>query len=382
MRIAIVSDFLFFYSGAEKVVESLLNIWPEADVLALTDHLSDERRKFLRGKKVATSFIQKLPFASRYFRAYLPLWPLAIEQLDCAGYDVVISVSHSVAKGIVTAPEQLHICLCCSPIRYAWDMEMEYLVQKGRSRGPMAALMRYFLHRIRMWDVTSAARVDEFIAISNFIGARIRKYYRRESTVIYPPVDVDHFDLMTQKEDFYVTASRLVPYKMVPLIVQAFKQMPARKLVVFGDGPDYEAVLAAADGAPNISVRGYQSSDVLREHMQKAKAFVYAAKEDFGIVMLEAQACGTPVIAFDGGAAHDTVRVAPLSDPTGVLFSQQTPESICDAVEAFEAAPPISALACRAHAEKFSVAAFGQNMRAFVDAAWKRHQDACRGTPP
>jgi glycosyltransferase involved in cell wall biosynthesis len=376
MRVAIVCDFLPHYSGAEKLVERLFDVWPQAEVFALTDHLSDADRRYLGGRPVTSSFIQKLPFSRKYFRSYLPFFAMAIEQLDVSGFNLVISCSHAVAKGVITTPEQLHICLCCTPVRYAWDMEKPYLREAGVKDGLRGAFVRYVMHRLRIWDVTSAARVDEFVAISRFVAARIWKYYHRESTVIFPPVEVDQFTLQTQKEDFYLTASRLVTYKNVPLIAEAFRRMPHRKLVIFGDGPDFEKVKSIAASAPNIEVKGYQPLDALREHMQRAKAFVYAAKEDFGIVVLEAQACGTPAIAFNAGAAYDTVRAG----KTGILFDHQTPEAICDAVEEFESKQAqITPEACRRHAETFSNTEFCRKMAKFVDAAWEAHQKRLYG---
>jgi glycosyltransferase involved in cell wall biosynthesis len=234
VRIAIVHDWLVTYAGAEKVLEQMVACFPDADLFSLVDFLDD--RSFLRGKPVTTSFIQRLPKAREKYRSYLPLMPLAIEQLDVSAYDVVISSSHAVAKGILTGPDQVHISYVHSPIRYAWDLQHQYLQQSKLTSGPKSALARLILHYIRNWDVRTANSVDGFVANSNFIARRIKKVYQRESQVIFPPVDVEAFSLCTEKEDFYLTASRMVPYKKIDLIVEAFSQMPERKLVVIGEG--------------------------------------------------------------------------------------------------------------------------------------------------
>ncbi len=294
-RIAVVHDWLVTYAGAERVLEQILRCYPEADLFSLVDFLPEGGRGFILDKPVTTSFVQGLPFARKKYRAYLPFMPLAVEQFDLSGYDLVISSSHAVAKGVLTGPDQLHLCMCYSPIRYAWDLQHQYLRESGLDRGLKGWMAKALLHYIRLWDTRTANGVDGFIAISGYIARRIRKAYRRESTVLYPPVDVADFPLRREKEDFYVTASRMVPYKKVDLIVEAFSSMPDKRLVVIGDGPDLAKVRAKA--GPNVELLGFASADVLRDHLQRARAFVFAAEEDFGIAPLEAQACGTPVIA-------------------------------------------------------------------------------------
>jgi glycosyltransferase involved in cell wall biosynthesis len=318
MRIAIVHDWLTTYAGAERVLEQMLICFPDADLFSLVDFLPPGQRDFIQNKRVTTSFIQRMPWARSKYRSYLPLMPLAIEQFDLSSYDLVISSSHAVAKGVITGPDQLHICMCYSPIRYAWDLQHQYLRESGLDRGMKGWLARCVLHRTRMWDQRTANGVDEFIAISNFIARRIRKAYRRDSTVIYPPVDVESFSLRQDKEDFYLTASRLVPYKRVDLIVEAFSRMPEKKLVVIGAGPEFSRIKASA--GHNVDFLGYQPGEVLRDHMQRARAFVFAAEEDFGIAPLEAQACGTPVIAYGKGGALETIRGEESVEPTGVFF--------------------------------------------------------------
>ena len=368
MKIAIVHEWLATYGGSERVIEQMLHVFPQADLFAVVDFVPESERAFLRGRRPATTFIQRLPGARRHFRAYLPLMPLAIEQLDLSAYDIVLSSSHAVAKGVLTGPHQLHLSYVHSPIRYAWDLQHQYLAESGLTRGVRSLLARVLLHYLRLWDVRSANGVDGFIANSHFIAQRIRKAYRREATVIHPPVDVERFVPRADKDDFYLSASRMVPYKRVPLIVQAFAAMPDKRLVVIGDGPEFARAKALA--TPNVTLLGYQRDAALIDHMQRAKALVFAAEEDFGIAPLEAQACGTPVIAFGRGGSLETVRgVGPRR--TGSFFHEQSVAAIVEAVQRFEAeAAQYSAQACRAHAEAFSQPAFRSALRRHVQAQW------------
>lgn len=366
MKVAIVHDWLVTYAGSERVLEQMLRCLPTADVFTLIDALPPTERAFLLNRPVHTSFLQKLPGALTHHRRYLPLMPLAIEQLDLSAYDLVVSSSHAVAKGVLTGPDQLHICMCYSPIRYAWDLQHQYLQESALTKGLKSWLARWILHKLRIWDVRTANGVDHFIAISEFIARRIQKAYRRTSEVIYPPVDVDLFELGEEKGDYYLTASRLVPYKKVPVIIEAFNRMPDKKLLVIGSGPDEQRCRTLA--GPNVEVLGYQSTEVLRHHMQKAKAFVFAAEEDFGIAPIEAQACGTPVIAFDKGGARETIRGLDDASPSGVFFNEQTPESICAAVKLFVTKEDsITPDNCRQNAERFSSSRFRQRFSDYVN---------------
>lgn len=366
MRVALVCDWLVTYAGAEKVLEQFLQIYPGADVFALVDFLPEQQRFFLQGKKVETTFLQGLPGARKHYRSFLPLMPFAIEQLDLSGYDLVISSSHAVAKGILVGPNQLHISYVHSPIRYAWDMQHQYLKESGMEQGLKGWVARAILHYMRLWDARTANGVDYFVANSRFISRRIEKCYRREATVIHPPVDIGKYSLCTDKEDYYITASRMVPYKKIKLIVNAFRELPEKKLVVIGDGPDFEDIKNVA--GPNIELMGYQPDDVLRDRLQKAKAFVFAAEEDFGILPVEAQACGTPVIAYGKGGILDTVRPLGEERSTGIFFQDQTVEDICHSVKEFEeSGKAISLEDCRKNAERFSQEAFRCRFRAFVD---------------
>ncbi|WP_295477335.1 glycosyltransferase family 4 protein [uncultured Pseudomonas sp.] len=367
MKIAIVHDWLVTYAGAERVLASLLKVWPQADLFAVIDFLTDHDRAHLGGKVATTSFIQKLPGARRHYQRYLPLMPLAIEQLDLSDYDLVISSSHAVAKGVLTGPGQLHVSYVHSPIRYAWDMQHQYLRESGLQKGLKSHLARLLLHYMRLWDQRTAAGVDEFVANSAFIGARIEKAYRRSATVIHPPVDTRHFTPLGLRQDYYLTASRMVPYKRLPLIVEAFAKMPDKRLVVIGDGPEMPRVKALA--TPNVSLLGYQPPEVLLEHLRAARAFVFAAEEDFGISPVEAQACGTPVIAYGKGGALETVLGLEHPTPTGVHYPRQDVAALIAGVQDFEAARSrISACACRLNAERFSAERFEQQISAFVEA--------------
>lgn len=373
LKVAIIHDWLYVYGGAERVLENILECFPQAELYSLIDFLPQEYRHALKHKNVHTSFIQRLPFAKTKHRSYLPLMPLAVEQFDLSASDLVISSSYAVAKGVITGPDQLHLCYCHSPMRYAWDLQHQYLKESGLERGIRSWLARYLLHRLRLWDTRTANGVDAFIANSNFVARRIRKVYRREATVIHPPVDTDGFTLHEAKEDFYFTASRLVPYKKIDLIVEAFATMPDKKLVVIGEGPEFEKIKMKA--ASNVTLLGYQPFEVLKDYMGRAKAFVFAAEEDFGIVPIEAQACGTPVIAYGKGGALETVRGPQHDLPTGIFFEEQTVSSLQKAVKTFEAnAAKFHPTAIRQNAMRFSSENFRTKLTTFVEQQWQRTQ--------
>ncbi len=363
MKIAILHDWLVTYAGAEKVLENIISLYPDADLFSIVDFLPPDERGFILQKEVKTSFIQKLPFARTKYRHYIPLMPLAVEQFDMSGYDLVISSSHAVAKGVLTRFDQLHISYIHSPIRYAWDMQHLYLKEAGLDKGVKGWFVKWLLHRIRLWDLGTANGVDFFIANSQFICGRIKKIYRRDAAVIYPPVDVAQFSFCADKDDYYLTASRMVPYKRMGLIVDAFSAMKTKRLVVIGDGPDFKKIKSRA--GKNIELMGYQPADVLAGYMQKAKAFVFAAEEDFGIIPVEAQACGTPVIAYGKGGVRETV----LPDKTGVFFDEQSVESVIGAVDEFEKAQgKFDYAAIRRNAERFSSKRFKKEFKEVVEA--------------
>lgn len=372
-KIAIVHDWLTTYAGAEQVLAQMLVCFPQADVFSVVDFLPPEKRGFLEGRTVQATFIQRLPGARKHYRHYLPLMPLAIEQLDLSGYDLILSSSHAVAKGVLVGPEQLHISYVYTPMRYAWDLQHQYLRESGWDRRWLGWLVRWLLHRLRLWDLRTGPGVDHFIACSAFIARRIRRVYGRDGTVMYPPVNVDAFTCSEAKGSYYLAVSRLVPYKRMDLIARAFAAMPDKKLVIIGDGPDRSKLQQHL--APNIEYLGYQSNEVVRDYMQRAKAFVFAAEEDFGITPLEAQACGTPVIAYGKGGALETLRGLNTDAPTGVFFAEQSVAGICQAIGEFEAnLSRFTPQQCRENAERFSRQRFCAEYTAFVEDRWSEWQ--------
>ena len=368
-KTVLVHEWLVNYAGSEKCVESFTNIWKDVDVYTLVDFLDDDLRNIiLKGKQAHTSFIQHLPYAKTQHRKYLPLFPMAIESFNLKYYDLIFSSSHAVAKGVRTRKDQLHICYCHSPMRYAWDDADYYLQEANLTSGLKGIISKVVLKYLRKWDIKSANNVNYFIANSNHIAKKIKRIYNRDADVIYPPVDTQKFSLVTEKDDFYLTASRLVPYKRIDLIVDAFANMLDKKLVVIGSGPEKDKILSKA--TPNVDVMGYQDFESLKSYMQKAKAFVFAAEEDFGIIVVEAMACGTPVIALNKGGAAESV----INGETGILFPEQTVESIIEAVKSFEPiSDSINYTEIRRHSEKFSRKTFEEKIKDYVDDKYKFH---------
>ncbi|MBD1809541.1 glycosyltransferase [Microcoleus sp. FACHB-SPT15] len=352
--------------GSELVVQEILK-HVDADLYALIDFESTNPQSYLFGRSIGTTFLQHLPNAYNGVQKYLPLLPLAIEQLDLREYDVILSSSHAVAKGILTTPQQPHICYCHTPMRYAWDLTFDYLRSSRLGRGVQGFLTRYLLHRLRQWDVLSANRVDYFIANSHHTARRIWRCYRRQAEVIYPPVNIERFPFQAQKEDFYLTVSRLVSYKKVSLIVEAFNQLE-RPLVVIGEGPELDTIRNLA--RPNVKVLGFQPDSVVEQYLAKAKAFVYAAIEDFGIALVEAQACGTPVIAYGAGGALETVRdIRQHSDrATGLFFLTQSAAALIEAVKTFEESKGVfSPEMSRLSAAEFAPNVFSDRYLSFLE---------------
>jgi len=365
MKTAVVHEWLVTYAGSEQVCEQMLGLYPQADLFSLVDFLPEEMRFFIQNHPVHTSFLQGLPFARQHFRNYLPLMPLAIEQLDLSSYDLVLSSNHAVAKGVLTRADQLHISYMHTPIRYAWDLQQQYLQGAGLTRGVGAIAAQAILHYLRLWDLASAHRVDRFLANSHFVARRIQKTYRRRATVIYPPVAVERFQADRPRDEFYLTVSRFVPYKRVDLTVQAFNRL-GLPLVVIGDGPDWERVRAIAQ--PHIQLLGRQPNSVVEDHLQRCKAFIFPAEEDFGITVVEAQAAGAPVIAYGRGGATETV----LPNQTGILFPHQSVESLVEAVQTFAARrTPFEPEILRQHAEQFAPERFRREFSRFVDQSWE-----------
>jgi glycosyltransferase involved in cell wall biosynthesis len=360
-KVAIVHDWLVTPGGAELVLEEMLAVFPDADVFTMIDQRPPDHRDSLGKTRVHTSWMQRIPNIKQKYRSYLPVMPLALKSLNVSKYDLVISNSHAVAKGIHTHSRQVHLCYCLSPMRYAWDLRDQYLHEAGLDSGVKGAAAVAMLEGMRRWDLANTSGVKAFATLSNYIAERIKRAYGRSSVVIYPPVDTDFFTLVTEpREDFFVTASRFVPYKRVDMIASAFRAVADRRLIVIGDGPDVSKVRAAA--GHNVEMVGRLSREEVRSYLRRAKAFVFAAEEDFGIAPVEAQACGTPVIAFGRGGVTETI----VDGFTGVFYAEQTAEALADAVRRFEGMS-IEAAACRDNALRFSSEKFRSGFRSFVD---------------
>jgi len=379
-RIAVVHDWLVDFAGSESVLAEILRCLPQADLYTLVDRMPEGERAPLGGRPAHTSFLQDMPGVARHLAWYLPLMPVAIEQLDVTGYDLVVSSSHAVAKGVIVHPDALHLSYVHSPMRYAWDRQFDYLRAEGAERGLKGLLMRALLHRLRLWDHRSAAGVDHFAANSAFIARRIAKCYRREAEVIAPPVDTEYFTPGGARSDEYLAVSRLVGYKRVDLLVRAFRDLPDRRLAIVGDGPELARLQASA--GPNVEFAGHVERSEVRARLQRARAFLFAGVEDFGIAPVEAMACGTPVIAFGRGGAAETVAGLEAPAPTGVLFAEQSAAAVVAAVREFESnAGRIDPAACRARAEGYAPERFRSRFLDFVRrkrAEWKGRWDARR----
>jgi glycosyltransferase involved in cell wall biosynthesis len=371
---AVVHEWLTDWGGSEEVTRAMLACLPRASLFATIDFLREADRQRLGMREVRTTFLQKAPFARDRFWHYLPLTPLAVESHDLSDASLIISSSHAFAKGVLTTGEQLHISYVHSPMRYAWDLHHEYLRDYGLHRGIKGLLARYMFQRLRQWDRQTSHNVDLFVANSHHVRRRIWRAYRRPAMVMYPPVAVERFRMEDHKEDYYVTVSRLVSYKRIDIMLQAFRTMPSRKLVVIGDGPEMPALRAKCP--PNVTLMGRQSDEAVARYLGAARGFIFVAHEDFGISPVEAQACGTPVIAYGVGGSLETVRdLRKSARPTGLLFREQTPASLAQAVADFEAAGPVfGAQTCRTWAEQFSEARFQREFETCVGTAWKLWQ--------
>jgi len=366
LRVAIVHYWFVGRGGGERVVEALAEMFPQADLFSLVADRST-LAPALAGRKLTTSFLQKLPAATRVHRHLLLLQPLALEQFDLSGYDLVISSESGPAKGVLTSPRCCHICYCHSPMRYLWDMHAEYRRAMGALVGTVFSLAAHYL---RMWDYASAARVDHFVANSRFVAARIAKIYGRSSTVIHPPVNIPALAAFAAPDDYYLAAGRMVDYKRFDLAVEACSRL-GRRLRVVGDGPQYRALKRMA--GPTVEFLGAVDDAALQEQFAGCRALLFPGEEDFGIVPVEAQSFGRPVIAYGAGGALETVRGA-LTDstagPTGLFFDEQTAESLMRAIEEFEAREhEFSPSAIRRHSLQFAKQRFQARMREFVARA-------------
>jgi glycosyltransferase involved in cell wall biosynthesis len=373
VKVAIAHDWLVTLGGSELVLRELLRIFPDATVFTLIDKMAEADRSFLGLEETQTTFLDRLPGVETSYRKLLPLFPVAISRLDLAEFDVVISNSHAIAKGVRTRPHQLHLCYCLSPMRYAWDLRVQYLQESGLARGVRGFAANRMLDGLRRWDRATSARVDSFLTLSRYIADRIARAYGRRATVIYPPVDVDYFELERDRHpgsgDYYFTMSRFVPYKRIDLIARAFAHLPGRRLIIAGDGPDMAKVRAAS--GPNVELVGRVERHEARSLLGGARAFLFAAEEDFGIAPVEAQARGVPVIAYGRGGVLETVRGLDHAEPTGIFFSEQSEAAIASAVREFEAnADRIAPAACRQSAERFAEHVFRSEFASFVDREW------------
>jgi glycosyltransferase involved in cell wall biosynthesis len=376
LRVAVVHDWCPNFRGGERVAARICRQFPKAELFTLFDFLPEEiKQRHFADVPFHVSPASRLPFVERYYQWLFFICPFLIEQFDVTGYDAVISSSAAFARGVIARPDQPHLCYVHSPARYAWDEQFTYLRQGRLGYGPKGLAYRAMLHQLRMWDSRTAHGPDVMLANSTFVRSRIRRVYGRDATVVHPPVETRRFTLREDRDDYYVSACFAAPYKRTDLVVAAFAAMPARRLLVVGE-PETRQLRALA--APNVTFLGHLPPDDYVETIGRARAMVYAGCEDFGIALVEAQACGTPLIAYGRGGALDVVRPLDRSPrPTGVLFDRQTVDDLVAAVDRFEARrSEITPYACRQNAERFSEERFDAAiLRAFAVA----HASACAG---
>jgi glycosyltransferase involved in cell wall biosynthesis len=374
MRIALVHDWLDTWGGGEAVLVELLHVFPHADIYTLVDYLPPADRARLSDARIITSPLQRLPRAWRWFRYAAVLRPQIIERFDLSGYDLVISDSHAIAKGARTRAGQIHVCYCHTPARFAWTMAPTYADRAAAGTRWRRPFVGRALARFRDWDRRTSARVDRFVANSRHIAAAIARCYGREADVIHPPVAIERFAAAADGEPAevragdFITVSRLVPYKRVDVLVEAFRSLPQHRLIVIGDGPERSRLEALQ--VPNVEFAGWQTDLETARRMAHARAFLFAAEEDFGIAPVEAQAAGTPVIAFGRGGVLESVRGLDDLVPTGVFFDAQTPQALVAAIATFEsAAHRITPSACRDNAQRFASSRFRAEIARAIEAA-------------
>lgn len=380
MKIALVHDWLTGMRGGEKCLEILCELYPNADLFTLL-YNKDRLSKAIEGMKIKTSLIQNLPGASKHYRYYLPFFPAAVERFNLKGYDLVLSTSHCVAKGILPMPESLHICYCFTPMRYIWDMQFDYFKtpDKGWTGGCRGFLISLLTNYLRLWDAASSARVDSFIAISHYVRQRIKRYYGRESEVVYPPVNCDFFHPSAnaaREGDYYLMVTAMAPYKRVDLAIEAFNRL-GKPLLIVGDGPERKDLKERAK--KNIEFPGWKDDEEVRDYYRGCKAFIFPGKEDFGITPLEAQACGKPVIAFGEGGALETVLPFPQEGATGIFFDSQTADSLIEAVQLFERnRERFDPQAMRRNALSFERTIFREKIFSLVEEKYRAFQSSLR----
>ncbi|UCI21314.1 glycosyltransferase [Mesorhizobium sp. B2-1-8] len=373
-RIAVVHDWCPNFRGGERVLAQICKQFPNAEVFTLFDFLpADVKEQYFRDVEFHTSAANRIPMVRKFYRSLFFFCPFLIEQFDVTGYDAVISSSAAFSRGVITRPDQPHLCYVHSPVRYAWDEQFSYLQQGRLGFGPKGMLYRYMLHRLRTWDTRTAHGPDLMLANSNYVRSRIQHIYGRDARVVFPPVCVGELPCVEDKDDYYVSASFLAPYKRTDLVIRAFNDMPSRRLVIVGEGQQSASLRSLA--GPNITFSGFLPRKEYIETLARAKAMVFAGCEDFGIALAEAQACGTPLIAFGRGGAVDIVRrLGSSAEPTGVLFKAQTIESLKGAVVRFEEnSHAITPRACTANAARFSEENFDRAILESIGAVQSLH---------
>ena len=378
MRVAIVHDWLYVVGGAERVLKEILQVYPNAQVFSLFDVLTKEQRQWIGYENSKTSFLQRIPKIHKIHRLLLPLMPLAIEQLDLSGFDLIISSSYAVAKGVITGPDQVHIAYVHSPMRYAWDLQHQYLNESRGRLGIKSLLARPLLHKLRIWDSSSGLRADAIVANSAYISRRIRKTSGRESSVINPPVAITRSATRFIRQSHFLTAGRLVSYKNTAAVVEAFKLLPDQRLIVAGTGPEEKRLRALA--GPNVAFAGFVDDEQMRRLMGTAQALIFAAEEDFGIMPVEAQSEGTPVLALGKGGARETI-VDTGALRTGMFFDEPTAPDIAACVNTFLTQKKrFTREACLNHARLFSAERFRSQFKAFVEGEVYRFRETARAS--
>ncbi len=367
-KIALVHYWLTGMRGGEKVVQSICNIFPDIDIFTLVydkEKISD----IINNHRITTSFIQKLPFAKRKYQNYLPFMPVAVEQFDLSDYDLVISSESGIAKGVLTRPETCHICYCHSPMRYLWNMYFDYM--KNEKMGSLKKnFIKWYFNYLRVWDLASASRVDYFVSNSHNVRKRIKKYYRRDAEVIYPPVDIENFKPVRDKKDYYLIVSQLVSYKRIDLAVEVFNEL-GLELIIIGEGPEQKKLKKRAK--PNIKFLGWVDNSELSKYYSEARAFIFPGEEDFGITPVEAQASGTPVIGYGRGGICETV----IDGETGILFNNQDSGSLIEAIKNFESSNiGFNQEKILQNSRKFSKDEFEKRFKDFAEEKYREHSEA------
>ncbi len=360
LKVALIHDWLTGQRGGEKVLEVLCEIFPEAPIFTLF-HFPGTQIKSIEERDIHTSFLQRMPFLRKKYRSYLPMFPVAVELFDLQDFDMIVSSSHCVAKGVIPRPDALHVCYIHSPVRYAWNQYFSYFSPKKLGFFSRK-LIPFSIHKLRLWDESSSHRVDHFIANSKATAQRVQKYYRRQSDVIHPPVDSDYFRPVEKQEDYFLIVSALVPYKKIDLAIQTFNQN-GRVLKILGQGPEYKRLKKMSK--TNIQFLGSTDDETLLKTYQQAKALIMPGEEDFGINALEAQACGIPVVSYARGGALETV----ISGETGVFFSELSVKSLLGALDKLETIP-FNKEILRVHALNFSREKFKEILNAFLRKKW------------